>query len=195
MTHHRQAHLAQADHADPLRHAVLPSCRQYTPMSYDAPMQRPANVHDEQRPGEIAGALPDRFDAQIYFIGVIHTPWTKRGECPRRGDLNGPVCRIEVFEPFRQALAGVERHTHLQILYWMDRARRDLLLQMPRGAADATGAFGLRSPIRPNPIASSLVAIVDVQADGVLVRGLDCLDGTPLVDIKPEHCPGAPPTD
>jgi tRNA (Thr-GGU) A37 N-methylase len=91
------------------------------------------------------------------------------------------------------ALAGSERHSHLQILYWMDRARRDLLLQMPRGAEAPAGTFGLRSPIRPNPVASSLVALVEARPDGLIVRGLDCLDGTPLIDIKPERCPGAEP--
>jgi tRNA (Thr-GGU) A37 N-methylase len=73
----------------------------------------------------------------------------------------------------------------------MDRARRDLIIQTPRSISEPYGAFSLRSPIRPNPIASSLVAIVAIEEDGVLVRGLDCLDGTPLLDIKPEACPGA----
>ncbi len=155
----------------------------------------PKAIHDEQRPGEVAVELPAVQDAGIYFIGRIHTPWTKRGECPRRGDLEGPVCRIEVFEPYRQALTGLARHTHLQILYWMHLARRDLVLQKPKTTGETMGAFGLRTPIRPNPIASSLVAIVEVLPDGILVRGLDCLDGTPLVDIKPEHCPGALPRE
>ena len=150
-------------------------------------------IHDEKRPGELAVDLPQAFDAQLYFIGRIHTPWTQRGGCPRRGDLAGPVCRIEVFEPWREALAGLERHTHLQILYWMHRARRDLLRQSPRATGETMGAFSLRSPIRPNPVASSLVVIEQILPNGVLVRGLDCLDGTPLIDIKPEHCPGAPP--
>lgn len=149
-------------------------------------------VHDEQRPGETAIELPAQADAGVYFIGRIRTPWTKRGECPRKGDLEGPVCRVEVAEPYREALTGLQRHTHLQILYWMHLARRDLVLQKPRTTGEAMGTFGLRSPIRPNPIASSLVAIVEVLPDAVLVRGLDCLDGTPLIDIKPETCPGAP---
>ncbi len=152
-------------------------------------------VHDEQRPGETAIELPSQADAGVYFIGRIRTPWTKRGECPRKGDLAGPVCRIEVAEPYREALTGLSRHTHLQVLYWMHLARRDLVLQKPRTTGEAMGAFGLRSPIRPNPIASSLVALVEVLPDAVLVRGLDCLDGTPLIDIKPETCPGALPRE
>ncbi len=84
-----------------------------------------------------------------------------------------------------EALAGVERHPALQILYWMHEARRDLLLLAPRGRPEPTGTFALRAPTRPNPIASSVVALVERQGGTLLVRGLDCLTGTPLLDIKP----------
>ncbi|BDG70590.1 hypothetical protein Rmf_05190 [Roseomonas fluvialis] len=70
------------------------------------------------------------------------------------------------------------------MLYWMHLARRDLLVQAPKERAPS-GTFALRSPNRPNPIASSVVDVVAVDADGVTVRGLDCVDGTPLVDLKP----------
>jgi tRNA (Thr-GGU) A37 N-methylase len=66
----------------------------------------------------------------------------------------------------------------------MDKARRDLLVQAPREGAPA-GTFALRSPMRPNPIASSIVAVTAIEDGTILVRGLDCLDGTPLLDIKP----------
>ncbi|HEY8578553.1 MAG TPA: tRNA (N6-threonylcarbamoyladenosine(37)-N6)-methyltransferase TrmO [Beijerinckiaceae bacterium] len=141
------------------------------------------------RPGEEAVAPPAAADAGLVFIGVIRTPWTTRGACPRRGDLDGPVCRIEVFEPWRRALAGLEARTHLQILYWMHEARRDLVVQKPNHTGKASGTFALRSPNRPNPIASSLVRLVAVHPDGLSVQGLDCLDGTPLIDVKPEVCP------
>ena len=71
----------------------------------------------------------------------------------------------------------------------MDRARRDLATQTRRRETESRGTFSLRSPNRPNPIASSLVVVVSVGPDHVEVRGLDCLDGTPLVDLKPETCP------
>lgn len=143
----------------------------------------------EIRPGETLLALPGSFDAGLYFIGTIHTPWTRRADCPHRGSLDGPLCRLDIAQPFRAALAGFERHGHAQVLYWMHRARRDLATQTRRAEGDNRGTFSLRSPNRPNPIASSLVAIVSVGADHVMVRGLDCLDGTPLVDLKPETCP------
>jgi len=71
------------------------------------------------------------------------------------------------------------------VLYWMDKARRDLVLQAPRHYATQRGTFALRSPVRPNPIAASVVELVKVDGTRLTVRGLDCLDGTPLLDIKP----------
>ena len=76
----------------------------------------------------------------------------------------------------------------------MDRARRDLVLQSPRHDGSVTGTFALRSPVRPNPVASSVVVLLAREGTRLSVRGLDCLDGTPLIDLKPEWtCPGATP--
>ncbi|PKP63675.1 MAG: tRNA (N6-threonylcarbamoyladenosine(37)-N6)-methyltransferase TrmO, partial [Alphaproteobacteria bacterium HGW-Alphaproteobacteria-8] len=69
--------------------------------------------------------------------------------------------------------------------------RRDLVRQSPRRDGATVGTFALRSPVRPNPIASSVVTLVAVEGDTLVVRGLDCVDGTPLIDIKPEACPHA----
>jgi tRNA-Thr(GGU) m(6)t(6)A37 methyltransferase TsaA len=147
------------------------------------------SIETDIRPGEIAVEAPARFDGGVYFIGAIHTPWTARKDCPKRGDAeNGPVCRLVVDDPWKPALHGIERHENLQVLYWMDRARRDLVRQSPRSDGNTQGTFSLRSPVRPNPIASSVVRLLGVEDGTVLVRGLDCLDGTPLIDIKPVHC-------
>jgi tRNA-Thr(GGU) m(6)t(6)A37 methyltransferase TsaA len=140
----------------------------------------------ELRPGEMAVELPPRSDAGIYFIGVIHTPWKTRQDCPKRGNPGGPICTITVDERWREGLTGLAAHKRVQVLYWMHRARRDLVLQTPFGKETA-GTFALRSPVRPNPIASSLVELVAIEGTTLQVRGLDCLDGTPLVDLKPEH--------
>lgn len=86
------------------------------------------------------------------------------------------------------ALKGVEIGDRLQVLYWMDRARRDLLTQSPRADGQTIGTFALRSPNRPNPIASSMVRLIAMEGPRLTVRGLDCVSGTPLLDIKPEAC-------
>ena len=141
------------------------------------------------RPGETTVDLPAGFDDGIYFIGRIRTPWTDRAQCPKQGDPDdGPVCRIEVDPLWQTALDGIERHETFQILYWMDQARRDIVRQSPRSDGRTRGTFSLRSPVRPNPIASSLVCLVGREGSTLLVRGLDCLDGTPLIDMKPIIC-------
>ena len=139
------------------------------------------------RPGEVKIELPEGFDAGLYFIGRIRTPWPTRDDCPKNGRESDAVCTIEVDPRFAAALAGVESSTHLLALYWMDEARRDLVVQAPRHYGEPRGTFALRSPVRPNPIASSLVELVAVDGPSLQVRGLDCLDGTPLIDLKPEH--------
>jgi tRNA-Thr(GGU) m(6)t(6)A37 methyltransferase TsaA len=148
----------------------------------------PADTFTDLRPAELAVALPAAGDAALVFIGRIRTPWRERSHCPKRGDLAGPECAIEVFAPWQEALTGIERHRFLEVLYWMHRARRDLVIQHPRGAGP-TGTFTLRSPVRPNPIASSLVEVVGCHRAVLRVRGLDCLDGTPLLDLKPARLP------
>ena len=141
------------------------------------------------RPGEVTVDMPKAFDGGIYFIGRIHTPWSNSSDCPKQGDPDsGPVCRIEIDPPWQQALDGIDNHRQFQILYWLDKARRDVVRQSPRSDGTTRGTFSLRSPLRPNPIASSVVTLVGREDATLLVRGLDCVDGTPLVDIKPVYC-------
>src|SRR5689334_19134495 len=137
------------------------------------------------RAGEVSATLPCQTDADLYFIGRIRTPWTTRETCPRRGDSSGPECVIDVDPRWALALQGLAGRPQIQVLYWMHQARRDLVLQTPNHAGRTSGTFALRSPIRPNPIASSIVDLVAVNGTRLTVRGLDCVDGTPLIDIKP----------
>jgi tRNA-Thr(GGU) m(6)t(6)A37 methyltransferase TsaA len=140
------------------------------------------------RPGEQAVALPEKFDAGLYYIGCIRTPWQRREDCPKNSRQSrelGAVCTIELDPRYAAGLKDVETSTHLLILYWMDQARRDLVLQAPRHYDAQRGTFALRSPVRPNPIAASVVQLIKVEGTKLSVIGLDCIDGTPLIDIKP----------
>jgi len=137
------------------------------------------------REGEIAVELPRDYDASLYFIGRIRTPWTKREECPKNARESDAICTIEVDPRWAAGLAEVGTCSHLVILYWMDRARRDLVRQVPRHYGVGRGTFSLRSPARPNPIAMSVARLVRIEGAKLSVVGLDCLDGTPLLDIKP----------
>jgi tRNA-Thr(GGU) m(6)t(6)A37 methyltransferase TsaA len=137
------------------------------------------------REGEVAVELPDRFDASLYFIGRIRTPWTDRDNCPKNARESDAICTIEVDPRWAPALRGVETCTHLVVLYWMDKSRRDLVIQVPRHYGFGRGTFALRSPARPNPIAMSVARLIGVDGSRLSVSGLDCLDGTPLLDLKP----------
>ena len=152
---------------------------------------------NEIRSGERAVNMPASPDAGVFFIGTIHTPWTDRLECPRQGRLDGPTCRIELAAPWHLGLDGIEEFERLEVLYWLHQSRRDLVHQSPRNDGMARGVFSLRTPVRANPIGSSSVKLEKVEGPVLLVRGLDCLDGTPLIDLKPDRCqftPLAPPT-
>jgi tRNA-Thr(GGU) m(6)t(6)A37 methyltransferase TsaA len=137
------------------------------------------------RDGETAIDLPKEFDAGLHFIGRIRTPWTRREDCPKNGREATDVCILDVDALFAEGLRNVEGCFHLHVLYWMDRAPRNLMVQKPRHLGVPRGVFALRSPARPNPIALSIVDLLSVDGPRLHVRGLDCLDGTALLDIKP----------
>jgi tRNA-Thr(GGU) m(6)t(6)A37 methyltransferase TsaA len=142
-------------------------------------------MSEDIREGEIATTLPKAFDAGIYFIGRIRTPWKQRSDCPKNARGSDAVCTIEFDPRYAAGLDGVAGCSHLIVLYFMHQARRDLLVQAPRHHPEPRGTFSVRSPVRPNPIAMSVVRLVQVDGTTLSVVGLDCLDGTPLIDIKP----------
>jgi tRNA-Thr(GGU) m(6)t(6)A37 methyltransferase TsaA len=101
-----------------------------------------------------------------------------------------------VHEPWVAGLDGIDQFQQIEVLYWLHESRRDLVRQSPANDGNTRGTFSLRSPARPNPIGTSLVTLVDREGPTLSVRGLDCLDGTPLLDLKPDRClftPIAPP--
>ena len=135
------------------------------------------------RPGEAPIVLPGTTDAGVYFIGTIRTPWRRRADCPKRGSPDGPVCSIVVDERWRDALTDVAQHRRIQVLYDASRSPR------PSSAdpvSHGTSHRQLRAALAgtPNPIASSVVELVAIEGSTLQVRGLDCLDGTPLIDLS-----------
>jgi tRNA-Thr(GGU) m(6)t(6)A37 methyltransferase TsaA len=142
---------------------------------------------NEIRDGEEAVVPPPATDAGLVFIGRCHTPWTDRLSCQRQGRLDGPACRIEIFEPWVAALDGIGEFERLEVLYWLHHSRRDLVRQSPRSDGRTRGTFALRTPVRPNPIGTHIVQLIRVDGANLIVRGLDCLDGTPLIDLKPDR--------
>ena len=149
------------------------------------------------RPGEVRLDLPPPGDAQLRFIGHIETPFITRDMCPRQGNPeSGPDCALVLDAALAPGLQGLEAYDWAEVLYWLDRSRRDLIVQNPKQDGRLIGTFALRSPVRPNPIGLSRVRVLGIDGARVRVRGLDCLNGTPLVDLKPDRCsftPKAPP--
>ena len=137
------------------------------------------------RPGEKTVELPAKPDAGLYFIGRIHTPWQTRDDCPKNARESDAVCTVELEPRFADGLKDVASCSHLVLLYWMDKSPRNLVVQVPGHLGTQHGTFALRSPARPNPIAVSVVKLLRVEGNKLSVVGLDCLDGTPLLDIKP----------
>ncbi|CAH0529297.1 tRNA (N6-threonylcarbamoyladenosine(37)-N6)-methyltransferase TrmO [Vibrio hippocampi] len=122
--------------------------------------------------------------ATLNFIGKISTPYTSVEACPNNIQAQGPTCRITLFEEFKPGLSGLAVGDNILVLYWLADAQRDQVVQVSRGG-DRKGTFALRSPHRPNPIGAAVLPITAIDNGVISVRGLDCLDNTPLIDIKP----------
>src|SRR3954467_336067 len=103
-------------------------------------------MNEDIREGEIAVALPESFDAGVYFIGRVRTPWTRRDQCPKNARGSDAECMVELDPRYAAALDGVANCSHLVLLYFMDQARRDLLVQSP-SKGDRRGTFAIRSPV------------------------------------------------
>jgi tRNA-Thr(GGU) m(6)t(6)A37 methyltransferase TsaA len=126
---------------------------------------------------------------QLRFIGTIHSQLKSLEDCPRQEKENAPAATIEVFAEFAEGLKDIQPGDHLILFTWLHRADRTVLETRPRNdnALPMTGVFSTRSPDRPNPIGIHFVKVMEVvRANGFTVSGLEVLDGTPLIDIKPD---------
>jgi tRNA-Thr(GGU) m(6)t(6)A37 methyltransferase TsaA len=122
---------------------------------------------------------------EIRPIGSVRSPYKERKDAPRQGRLSDTVSEIVIDEEYLPGLCDVETRSHLIVLSWFDRADRSLLRATPPHTQIEHGVFATRSPDRPNPVAFSVVDLLGREKNVLRVRGLDALDGTPVVDIKP----------
>lgn len=125
---------------------------------------------------------------EVVPIGVVHSPYKEVEEIPRcAGEKLKEVARVEVFPQYAEGLKDVEGFSHLMLLAHLHKARRDMLTVHPPmdRSGEARGVFATRSPMRPNHIAVSVVELERLEGRTLVVRGIDLLDGTPLIDIKP----------
>jgi tRNA-Thr(GGU) m(6)t(6)A37 methyltransferase TsaA len=124
---------------------------------------------------------------EVVPVGWVESPLKERAQAPRQGGEGAPDAWL-VFEPaVAEAIRDIAAGTEIIVLTWLDRADRDVLLTRPRGdpARPPTGVFSTRSPDRPNPIGLHRVRVVATQGLRVLVRPLEALDQTPVIDVKP----------
>ncbi len=118
------------------------------------------------------------YGAEIKFIGKVER-------------IDGDDSTIIIFPEFVDGLDGIQRNSKLYVLYWLHLRdsveHRSTLKVIPRrhGATNYTGVFNTRSPSRPNPIGLTLVDLVLVEQDKITVKGLDALEDSPIIDIKP----------
>ena len=120
-------------------------------------------------------------------VGRVESSLVDLADAPRQGDEGAPEAWL-VFEPaVRDALTGLEPGAQILVFTWLDQARRDVLRVYPRGdkSRPQEGVFATRSPHRPNPIGLHPVTVLEVGADRIRVSGLEAIDGTPIVDVKP----------
>lgn len=120
-------------------------------------------------------------------VGRVSSPLTDPAKAPLQGDEGAPDAWIEIAQEFAAALAGIEPGQELIVLTWLDRGDRGVLSVHPRGdlSRPEQGVFATRSPSRPNPIGLHRVRVVEVQGNRLLVAGLEALDATPVLDLKP----------
>ncbi|MDW7989557.1 MAG: tRNA (N6-threonylcarbamoyladenosine(37)-N6)-methyltransferase TrmO [Archaeoglobaceae archaeon] len=118
-------------------------------------------------------------------IGVIRSPYKKIDEAPIQGRFSSKICEVHVFNEFSAGLKDIELCTHLIILYWLHLARRDEMITVPPHEKKEHGVFATRSPNRPNPIGFAVVELLERIGNVLKVRGLDAVDETPVIDIKP----------
>ena len=114
-------------------------------------------------------------------IGRIRTPIEETGEAPRQGQNESIGGTIELDPAYESGLAGVEAGDQLLVVWFAHEADRTLL-ELDR--VEGRGVFSSRSPARPNPIGLTTVEVVAIDGADVQVRGVDMLDGSPVLDLK-----------
>lgn len=122
---------------------------------------------------------------QLIEIGEIITPYTSIEMCPNNVQTTDNLCEIKLLPEFRAGLTGLTLQQQILVLYWFENVERNLLQQKSSMTKEYIGTFSLRSPHRPNPIAAATVKVEQLTASSIFVKGMDCLSGTKLLDLKP----------
>lgn len=120
---------------------------------------------------------------QLTFIGVIHSPYKTKGNAPPQG--RDKICEIEIFKEYEAGLKDINGFSHLHIFYWLHKSNNYTISVHTPWDKKLHGLFATRSPNRVNPIAYAVVELLEKKENRLKVKGLDAIDGTPVLDIKP----------
>jgi len=121
-------------------------------------------------------------------IGVIHSPYKVREGMPIQPSFSKESGEVEVLKEYEAGLKDLGGFSHIIILYWFHKSGDYKLHVKPYLDDKLRGLFATRTPWRPNPIGLSIVKLMEIRGNILKVEGIDVLDGTPLLDIKP-HVP------
>lgn len=126
-------------------------------------------------------------EKRLKRIGIIKTPYHTLSECPNNIAEDGPMCEIVLDKKYAKGLLGLTDAHSIMLLYWLGSADKAVKMQVHShmDKKSLRGIFSLRTPKRPNPIGVALVKNIKIEGNSIFVKGLDCLDGTFLIDIKP----------
>lgn len=118
-------------------------------------------------------------------IGVIRSPYKRAKDVPIQAYRSKEIAEVEVFKEYEDGLKDIEGFSHILILYWLHKSEGYSLYVKPFLDTELRGVFATRHPNRPNPIGLSLVRLLERKNNVLRVQGIDVIDGTPLLDIKP----------
>ena len=117
-------------------------------------------------------------------IGIVHSNYKTVDETPKRSEDAGEAT-IEVYPQYADGLKDLDGFSHAYILCYLDQVKESSNFAYPPQDGEKRGVFATRSPKRPNPISLTRVKIKEIKDNIIRVEGLDMLDKTPVIDIKP----------
>jgi formylmethanofuran dehydrogenase subunit E len=126
-----------------------------------------------------------KHNLELQPIGVIHSPYKNTEKAPYQGYRSEEISQIEIFKEFTEGLKDIEGFSHLIVIYWFHKSQGYHLLVKTPWDDNLHGLFATRSPRRPCPLGLTVVELVAREKNILKVKGLDAVDGTPLLDIKP----------
>jgi tRNA-Thr(GGU) m(6)t(6)A37 methyltransferase TsaA len=122
---------------------------------------------------------------EVMPIGIIHSPFKSTGEAPIQPSRSQAIGNIEIFEEYEEGLEDIEGFSHIILIYWFHRSKGYSLKVKPFLDTQLRGLFATRAPRRPSQIGLSVVKLLRRKENFLFVKGIDVIDGTPLLDIKP----------